>query len=62
MHRDFLTIPDFTREELELFLVASRKQGIPLVIGSAGDTGTNSRVDRFVGTVLRKIASSGGET
>src|SRR5690348_3816707 len=35
------TLGHFTREELELFLTASRKQGIPLVIGSAGDTGSN---------------------
>ena len=33
------TMGHFAREELELFLTASRKKGIPLVIGSAGDTG-----------------------
>jgi len=41
----------FAREEVELFLTASRKRGIPLIIGSAGDTGSNSRVDLFVGMV-----------
>jgi hypothetical protein len=41
----------FEREEVELLLVASRKQGIPLIIGSVGDTGSNSRVDLFVNMV-----------
>jgi hypothetical protein len=38
----------FERDEMELFLPAARQQGIPFIIGSAGDTGTNSRVDLFV--------------
>jgi hypothetical protein len=38
----------FVREELELFLVESRKRGIPLIIGSAGDCGSNAAVDNFV--------------
>ena len=29
-------------------LLASRELGVPMIIGSAGDTGTNSRVDLFV--------------
>src|SRR5690554_2820682 len=29
-------------------LLASREQGVPMIIGSAGDTGTNSRVDMYV--------------
>jgi hypothetical protein len=41
----------FVREEIELFLTASRRRGIPLVIGSAGDTGSNRGVDEFVGIV-----------
>jgi hypothetical protein len=45
------TLGHFVREELELFLVESRKQGIPLVIGSAGDTGSNRGVDEFVGLI-----------
>ena len=32
-------------------LLGARKLGVPMMIGSAGDTGTNSRVDRFVGIV-----------
>jgi hypothetical protein len=34
--------------DLEEMLLASRKLGVPMIIGSAGDTGTNSRVDLFV--------------
>ena len=45
----------FVREELELFLVESRKRGIPLIIGSAGDNGSNDGVDRFV-RMIREIA------
>ena len=50
-----LTLGHFMREELELFLTASRRKNIPLVIGSAGDTGSNRGVDQFVGT-LKEIA------
>lgn len=45
----------FVREELELFLTASRKQGIPLIIGSAGDTGSNHGVDDFV-RIIKELA------
>jgi hypothetical protein len=45
----------FVDEELELFLVESRKRGIPLVIGSAGDSGSNHGVDSFVAR-LKAIA------
>src|SRR5215210_3859709 len=34
--------------DLELMLLASRELGVPMIIGSAGDTGANSRVDMFV--------------
>jgi Acyclic terpene utilisation family protein AtuA len=50
-----ITLGHFMREELELFLTASRRKNIPLVIGSAGDTGSNRGVDEFVGT-LKEIA------
>jgi hypothetical protein len=39
------------RHDIEAMLVASRKLAVPMMIGSAGDTGTNSRVDRYVGIV-----------
>lgn len=50
-----ITLGHFMREELELFLTASRRKKIPLVIGSAGDTGSNRGVDEFVDT-LKDIA------
>jgi hypothetical protein len=34
--------------DLELMLLGARRLGVPMIIGSAGDTGTNSRVDLFV--------------
>src|SRR5262245_4276221 len=46
-----ITLGHFAREELELFLTASRKRGIPLIIGSAGDTGSNRGVNDFVATI-----------
>ncbi len=39
---------EWQKHHLELMLVAARKQGVPMMIGSSGDTGTNSRVDMFV--------------
>jgi Acyclic terpene utilisation family protein AtuA len=50
-----ITLGHFMREELELFLTASRRKKIPLVIGSAGDTGSNRGVTEFVDT-LKDIA------
>ena len=46
----------FIEEELELFLVESRKRGIPLIIGSAGDSGSNEGVDKTV-RLLQQIAA-----
>lgn len=43
------------KHDLELMLLASRKQGVPMIIGSAGDTGTNSRVDRYV-EIIKQLA------
>jgi hypothetical protein len=39
------------RHDIEAMLLGARRLGVPMLIGSAGDTGTNSRVDRFVGIV-----------
>ena len=41
--------------DLELMLVAAREQGVPMIIGSAGDTGSNSRVDLYV-DIIKKLA------
>ncbi|HEX4173255.1 MAG TPA: acyclic terpene utilization AtuA family protein [Acetobacteraceae bacterium] len=36
------------RHDIEAMLVGARKRSVPVLIGSAGDTGTNSRVDRYI--------------
>ncbi|MBE0532335.1 MAG: acyclic terpene utilization AtuA family protein [Rhodospirillales bacterium] len=38
-------------QDLKEMLLASREIGVPMIIGSAGDTGTNSRVDMYVDIV-----------
>lgn len=45
--------------DLEEMLLAARRIGVPMLIGSAGDTGTNSRVDMYV-EAIRRIASRHG--
>ncbi len=45
----------FAEEELELMLVNSRKRGIPMIIGSARDAGTNNGVDSFV-KIIKELA------
>ena len=41
--------------DLEHMLLAARRLGVPMIIGSAGDTGTNSRVDMFV-QIIKDLA------
>jgi hypothetical protein len=41
----------FAEDELELMLVNSRKKGIPMIVGSARDAGTNNGVDSFVNII-----------
>jgi len=54
---DTSTAPEaWQRHDLEHMLLASRRLGVPMLIGSAGDTGTNSRVDLYVG-MIREIAA-----
>lgn len=43
-------------QDLETMLLAGRRLGVPVIVGSAGDTGSNSRVDLFVG-MIREIAA-----
>ncbi|MES0880799.1 acyclic terpene utilization AtuA family protein [Roseibium sp. SCPC14] len=45
--------------DLEEMLLAARKLDVPMLIGSAGDTGTNSRVDMYV-DMIRSIAKRHG--
>lgn len=46
-------------QDLEEMLLAARRLGVPMMIGSAGDTGTNSRVDMYV-QIIRDIAARHG--
>jgi hypothetical protein len=43
------------KHDLELMLLAAREQGVPMIIGSSGDTGSNSRVDMYV-QIMKDIA------
>jgi acyclic terpene utilization AtuA family protein len=45
--------------DLEAMLLAARRLGVPMIIGSAGDTGTDSRVDLFV-RVIHDLARKHG--
>lgn len=45
--------------DLEEMLLAARKLNVPMIIGSAGDTGTNSRVDMYV-EIIQEIAERHG--
>ncbi|MCP5153373.1 MAG: acyclic terpene utilization AtuA family protein [Ectothiorhodospiraceae bacterium] len=53
---DTSTSPEaWQRHDLEQMLLAAREIGVPMIIGSSGDTGSNSRVDRYV-EMIRDIA------
>jgi hypothetical protein len=57
---DTSTSPEaWQRHDLEAMLLASRRIGVPMLIGSAGDTGSNSRVDLYV-KMIREIAEQHG--
>src|SRR5262252_9979098 len=45
--------------DLEEMLLASRRLGVPMIIGSAGDTGSNSRVDLYV-RIIQDLARQHG--
>jgi hypothetical protein len=45
--------------DLEHMLLASRRLGVPMLIGSSGDTGTNSRVDLYV-AIIKELARKHG--
>ena len=45
--------------DLEHMLLAARELNVPMLIGSAGDTGSNSRVDLYVG-MIREISERHG--
>lgn len=53
---DTSTSPEaWQRHDLEQMLLAARKLGVPMIIGSAGDTGSNSRVDLYV-RIIQELA------
>ncbi len=52
---DCISPRSWQKHDLELMLLAARKQGVPMIIGSSGDTGTDSRVDMYV-EIIREIA------
>ncbi|KXA75088.1 glutamate mutase, partial [Bordetella pseudohinzii] len=57
---DTSTSPEaWQRHDLEQMLLAARSQGVPMIIGSAGDTGSNSRVDLYV-RIIRELAAKHG--
>lgn len=57
---DTSTSPEaWQRHDLEHMLLAARRLGVPMIIGSAGDTGANSRVDLYV-RIIRELAEKHG--
>lgn len=57
---DVCTSPEsWQRHDLEQMLLASRKIGVPMIIGSSGDTGSNSRVDLYV-RIIKELAEKHG--
>lgn len=50
---------DWQRHDLEEMLLAARELDVPMLIGSAGDTGSNSRVDMYI-DMIREIAERHG--
>jgi hypothetical protein len=43
--------------DLESMLIGARRLGVPMIVGSAGDTGTNSRVDMYV-DIIKDLAKT----
>ena len=43
-----VSLEAWRRQDLEYMLLASRRLGVPMIIGSASDTGTDRGVDQFV--------------
>ncbi len=55
---DICTSPEnWQRHDLEHMLLASRKLGVPMIIGSSGDTGSDSRVDLYV-RIIKELAAN----
>lgn len=50
---------EWEKHDLRLMLVAARRLGVPMIVGSAGGAGTNAAVDR-VADIIREIAADEG--
>lgn len=50
---------EWQKHDLELMLLAAREQKVPMLVGSAGDCGTNSRVDLYV-QIIKDLATKHG--
>ncbi|MFO7172092.1 MAG: acyclic terpene utilization AtuA family protein [Bacillota bacterium] len=48
---------EWQRHDLEILLTETRRRGVPLIIGSAADTGTRRGVDLYV-RILREVAAA----
>lgn len=47
---------EWQKHDLELMLLAAREQNVPMIVGSSGDCGTNSRVDMYV-QIIKDLAA-----
>ncbi|MDA8396902.1 MAG: acyclic terpene utilization AtuA family protein [Actinomycetota bacterium] len=57
---DYSTSPlEWQRADLEHMLLAARRLKVPMIIGSSGDSGSNSRVDLYV-RLIKEIADEHG--
>jgi hypothetical protein len=50
---------EWEKHDLRLMLLATRRLGIPMIVGSAGGAGTNASVDRYC-AMIREIAAEEG--
>ena len=50
---------EWQRHDLELMLLAARRLGVPMIVGSASDTGTNRGVDQYA-RIIRALARQHG--
>src|SRR5947207_3558505 len=50
---------EWQRHDLELMLLAARWLGVPMIVGSASDTGTNRGVDQYA-RIIRALARQHG--
>lgn len=48
--------PEWQKHDIEVLLLGARQQGIPLIIASASDTGTNAGVDQYA-QIVRELVS-----